>query len=129
VILLDTQVVAWLADDPGKLSIAAQNAIRQARRETGLAIADKTLWELAMMVFRRRVNMQMSMHHFLMSVEQYCQVLPITAAIAERSMHFGSNFPKDPSDQLIAATAIVHGIPLVTADAQIRNSGEVPCIW
>jgi PIN domain nuclease of toxin-antitoxin system len=105
VILLDTQVVAWLADDPGKLSIAAQNAIRQARRETGLAIADKTLWEL------------------------YCQVLPITAAIAERSMHFGSNFPKDPSDQLIAATAIVHGIPLVTADAQIRNSGEVPCIW
>jgi PIN domain nuclease of toxin-antitoxin system len=35
VILLDTYVIVWLASDPGKLSRAATDAIREANREVG----------------------------------------------------------------------------------------------
>jgi PIN domain nuclease of toxin-antitoxin system len=128
-ILLDTQVVVWLALQPGLLSAAAIDAIREARARDGVAISDKTLWELAMMVSKRRIDVQGPMIDFLRATEDEAFVLPIDAAVAELSMTFGSRFPKDPADRIIAATALVHGLALVTADEGIRQSGEVSCIW
>jgi PIN domain nuclease of toxin-antitoxin system len=37
----------------------------------------------------------------------------------------GANFPKDPVDQLIAATARCHELRLMTADERIISSGVV----
>ena len=39
-----------------------------------------------------------------------------------------AGFPKDPADRLIAATAIVEGVPLVTADERIRQAKVVQAI-
>jgi PIN domain nuclease of toxin-antitoxin system len=128
-ILLDTQAVAWLALAPEKLSAAADAAIAASSKEGGLAIADKTLWELAMMWSKKKINLDRPLGEFLLSVQQHCVVLPLTAAIAERSIQFGKMFLSDPADQIIAATALVHGMMLVTADKSIRKSGEVSCIW
>jgi PIN domain nuclease of toxin-antitoxin system len=128
-ILLDTQAVAWLALAPEKLSVAADAAIAAASNEGGVAIADKTLWELAMMWSKKKMDLDRPLGEFLLSVQQHCVVLPLTAAIAERSIQFGKTFPSDPADQIIAATALVHELMLVTADKSIRESGEVSCIW
>jgi len=128
-ILVDTQVVIWLAIDPGKLSRPATQAIRAARSSDGVAISDKTLWELAMMFARGRIAASISVRDLLEETQRTFVVLPITAAVAERSVMFSKSFPSDPADQIIAATAITKGLKLVTADAQIRKSGEVPCIW
>jgi len=39
-------------------------------------------------------------------------------------------FPRgDPFDRVIAATAKVHGIPLLTRDRSITDSGVVEIIW
>jgi PIN domain nuclease of toxin-antitoxin system len=129
VILVDTQTVAWLAFAPAKLSATAAQAVSEARRREGIAIADKTLWELAMMDVKRKIDLDMELREFLEGVEQQFIVLPINAAIAARSVLFGKGFPKDPADRIIAATAIVYGLPLVTSDALIRKSGVVTCIW
>jgi PIN domain nuclease of toxin-antitoxin system len=40
-----------------------------------------------------------------------------------------AGFSKDPADRLIAATAIVEGVPLVTADERIRQAKVVQAIW
>ena len=128
-ILLDTQIVAWLALQPGLLSAAAVDAIRAARAKDGVAISDKTLWELAMMVSKRRIDVRGPMIDFLRATEDEALVLPIDSAVAERSMTLGPRFPKDPADRIIAATALVHGLALVTADEGIRSSGDVSCIW
>lgn len=128
-ILIDTQIVIWLALEPEKLSREASEAIRQARRADGVAIADKTLWELAMAFSRGRIGDGMSLRELLQETERNFVVLPLNAAVAERSVEFGKSFPADPADRIIAATAIVNGLSLVTADAQIRKSGEVRCIW
>jgi PIN domain nuclease of toxin-antitoxin system len=128
-ILLDTQAVAWLVADPERLSVPARLAVSEARRDLGLAIADKTLWELAMMVTKRRIEIAITLHQFLSEVERVCTVLPIDAAVAERSERFSDAFPKDPADRIIAATAIVHGLKLITSDKLLRESGQVSCIW
>jgi PIN domain nuclease of toxin-antitoxin system len=128
-ILLDTQIVAWMITEPERLSKPAYNAILEARRGLGVAISDKTLWELAMMVDRGKMELSITLHSYLREVERLCVVLPIDAAVADRSMRFSKNYPRDPADKIIGATAIVHGLKLVTSDKPIRNSGEVPCIW
>ena len=52
-------------------------------------------------------------------------------AIMDRVQKTGESvlITKDPSDRLIGSTAIVEGMPLVTADEKIRNSRIVECIW
>jgi PIN domain nuclease of toxin-antitoxin system len=43
--------------------------------------------------------------------------------------HFPDNFPANPADRLIAATARAEGLPLVSRDARIRASAAVETIW
>ena len=128
-ILLDTHTLIWLAQSPGELSSAAISAIEEERRESGLALSDNSSWEVAMIVQAGRIRVEGSLYAFLRVMEQNFAVLPITAAIAERSILFTKPFPKDPSDRIIAATAIVHGLRSVTADRAILRSGEVNCVW
>jgi PIN domain nuclease of toxin-antitoxin system len=40
-----------------------------------------------------------------------------------------AGYPKDPADRIIGATALVEGLELVTADAQIRSSQAVATVW
>jgi PIN domain nuclease of toxin-antitoxin system len=56
-------------------------------------------------------------------------VLPITPEIAARAVSFPESYTKDPQDRLIAATALVEGIELVSHDRSIRTSCIVPVIW
>jgi PIN domain nuclease of toxin-antitoxin system len=128
-ILVDTQIVIWLAVDPRKISSRASEAIEKERRSGAVAISDKTLWELAMLFAKKKMDPDLDMRETLEAAEQSFMVLPVNAAIAERSVQFRKSFPADPADRIIAATAVVHGLRLVTADAPIRRSGEVDCIW
>ena len=121
-------MVFWLAHFPNELSTRAKAAIEGAREQDGLAISDKTLWELAM--FRKdQIDVRPSVLAFLQAVEARFRVLPVTSAIAARAVEFLPNFPRDPADRIIAATAIVHQMPLVTRDIRIHASKEVECIW
>ena len=82
-----------------------------------------------MLITRKRVNVRTSLRDFLREVERNCSVLPVTSAIAERAVEFSERYPSDPTDRLIGATAVVHGLMLVTKDRAIRSSGEVNCVW
>lgn len=51
-------------------------------------------------------------------------VWPLTLDVC-RAIH-GLDFRSDPADELIAATSVVHGVPLLTRDGRIRQSKLVP---
>lgn len=108
-ILLDTHSTTWLTTDKTQLSRPAADAIRaESRAGGGVAIASSTLWEVAMMSAKGRFLLPKPLSEYLSYLESLFVVLPITGAIAERSMLFSARFPKDPTDRLVAATAIVH---------------------
>jgi len=130
VFLLDTHVVVWVALAPEKISREAAHAIDDARNcGVGLSIADITLFELALLASRNRIRLQVSAESFLEEVESRFSVVAINRHIAARSLQLPDSYPKDPVDRLIGATAIVQGLPLITADEQIRKSKAVNTLW
>ena len=67
---------------------------------------------------------------FRLALTPELTVLPISPAIAERMTTLeASGFHKDPADQLIVDTALVHKLRLVSDDSRIRLWGGVPLLW
>lgn len=129
-ILLDTHVVVWLAFDPSQLSKNARAAINDARQKgEGLAISDITLLELATLSNKGRIRLNISLESFLSEVEARFIVLPITGRACVRVLALPKAYPKDPADRIIGATALVEGLPLLTADQNIRRSRALRTIW
>jgi len=129
VILLDTHVLIWMSSDPARLSSKARQRLMEARRDSGLAIASITLWELAWLAENRRILYSGSVESFVRETISRVAVKSMSPEIVAVAAHMPENYPRDPSDRLIGSTAIVEGMPLVTADERIRNSGMVDCIW
>jgi len=129
-ILLDTHVVIWLAQDYKRISAAAQAAIENARIEDrGLAISDITLVEIARLASHGRINLIPDVETVLSEIERRFVILPITSRIAMQAFALPANYPKDPVDRVIGATALIGDLNLVTADQSIRRSNAVPTIW
>ncbi len=128
-ILLDTHVLIWMSSDPKRLSKKARAAIREARQKTGIAAASITLWELAWLAENRRILVSGSVESFVRETISRVIVMPMTPEIVALAVRLPSDYPKDPADRLIASTAIVDGIPLVTADERVRQAKVVQTIW
>ena len=129
-ILVDTHVVVWLALDQTHLSKRARAAIDDARRNgDGLAISDITLLELATLANKGSIRLNISLESFLREIEARFTILPISGRACVRALELPAAYPKDPADRVIAGTALVEGLSLLTADRAIRRSRALPTIW
>ena len=130
-ILLDTHVWFWLAAAPHELSTRAAGAIKEATSSGGIAVASISLLELARMLARGRVQARGTPEATLTDLIDSTSVIvkEITPTIAALAVHLPDDFPRDPADRLIAATARAEGLTLVTKDAGIRESHAVRTVW
>jgi PIN domain nuclease of toxin-antitoxin system len=128
-ILLDTHVVAWINLSSRHLSRAADSAIRRARRADGVAISAITLVELARLIASQRIRQNGPIEEAVERLTRGVSVLPITLEISVLTTYFSPDFPSDPMDRIIAATARAGDIPLVTADEKIQACPLIKTIW
>lgn len=130
-ILLDTHVFLWLCLEPKRLSRPATVAIRRAASTGGLAIASISLWEIAMLVVLGRLSPRGTAEAWMEDLIEKSGVVvkDLTPAVAVLSTQFSREFPSDPADRLIAATARAEGLTLVTRDSGIRTSVLLKTVW
>jgi PIN domain nuclease of toxin-antitoxin system len=131
-IIIDTCALIFDSLDPKKLTKKGLEAINQAEEEKHLYCCDITLWEVAMLVSKKRLKIEIDLKSFLGLVleARQIQILPITPEIATLAVTSPSLIEHgDPADRLIAATTLHRKASLVTADAKLQNMIDLPTIW
>jgi len=124
--LLDTHVVIWLglAERLGPRSIAA---IAEAQHKGGLAISAITAWEVAQLLKRGRLALDHSPHEWLEAVATAldAEQVPVDFRIGSTSIALPGELHRDPADRILAATARLFRLTLVTRDtALLRYADE-----
>lgn len=123
-LLLDTHVWLWSHLDPERLARRVRRALTDAKTE--LWLSPISVWELALLVDRGRVRLTgASFSEWLRRAfaEAPLQDAPFTREVAleMRNIQLAHD---DPADRMLAATARVFDLQLVTADARLlRGSG------
>lgn len=128
-ILLDTHALVWLTIEPTKLSAAAAAAIRGSEQTGGLAISAASLWEIAFLATRRRIDFIGPVEDFVTKLSSRTSIRPITPKIAILACQLPPTYSKDPIDRLIGGTALAEGMDLITKDRSIRNFRQIQTIW
>lgn len=130
--ICDTNILLFWADRRDRLTVAAQQALDNGRANGELACSAISFWEIAMLFRKNRLVLpaQHTPSSYIEDIVESLglntlQLTPTIAALAES----GIVVHGDPGDRLIAATAIVHQAPLITADEKLRATPGLRCIW
>lgn len=128
-IVLDTHAWLWWCDDPSRLSLRARAAIADA---TQLGVSAISCFEVTALATRGRVELDPDAGVWIADAlaNPSTVVLPVDADIAIAGAQIPrDDFPGDPADRMIYATARVHGIPLVTKDRALRAFDPRGTVW
>jgi PIN domain nuclease of toxin-antitoxin system len=128
-LLLDTHVLIQWLFEPEKLSRTKLRGLEAAvQRGEPLAFSAMSLLETALLRAGGKLALKTSLEDFYKSIrsDPVFQMLPITYDVALEFYALG--VLRDPGDRVIAATARVHRLRLVTSDECIIDSGLVPVL-
>jgi PIN domain nuclease of toxin-antitoxin system len=117
-VLLDTHIVQWWSAEPERVSATAREALEAADE---LAVAAISWYELAWLARHERIAVTVPIRSWLDGLASHLRTMAITPAIAGTAVGLPASFPGDPADRLIYATAIEHGLGLITKDQAIRE--------
>ena len=123
-LLLDTQILLWAAGQPDRLSSAARRQLNNPKNE--LLFSAASLWEIAIKNSVGRADFRVEPRLLRRGLlDNGYTELPITSEHAV-GIDALPGLHKDPFDRILLAQAMVEGITLVTADAQLaRYPGPV----
>lgn len=130
-VLLDTHAWVWWVSDPQYLSEGARQVIDGAAAEARLYVSSISVWEVAMLVARGRLELRMEVGEWVRRSEvlPFLRFVPVDNAIALRAVSLPEPFPADPADRIIVATALVLGATLVSKDERILQYRHVRALW
>jgi PIN domain nuclease of toxin-antitoxin system len=126
-LLLDTHVWVWyLAGEEELLSADTVALLERSAGSAALAVSDISYWEVALKTARGRLSFSVDASIWLKRAEAApgIRLLPLERDVLLLSTRLADSSNNDPADRMIMATALLHGVPLVTADRRIIGYAE-----
>ncbi len=129
-VVTDTHPLLFHAAGGGRLGTraAAQFTAAEAGR-TLIYVPAAVLWEVAILARLVRVNLRRPVRDFFADLFSNPAYQPHDLTADQVCDAADLRFTRDPFDGLIVAASRHLGLPLVTRDAAIRESGSVRVIW
>ena len=94
-------------------------------RDADWGISAIVLWEIEKLHELGRLRYGLD-HPPLAKVIDRLEIWPLSREVCLKLRAL--DFRSDPADEIIAATSLAHGIPLMTRDKRIRGSRKVRCL-
>jgi PIN domain nuclease of toxin-antitoxin system len=130
--VIDTHVLYWWLDGIPQLSKTARDSIEQASEQgVCLIISAVSLWELA----HKEKNGKFTSRQPVADWPKFLRDIPWIKIIdTDADLWLAAaalDWPhRDPADRIIAATALRHGVPVLTKDRVFHESGcPVRAVW
>jgi len=126
-VLLDSHTLIWAADNPAKLPATISSWLQNPLHER--LVSSASIWEMAIKSSLGKLPLSLPYRQWMDQAiaDLDLVVLPITLDHADRQAHLPWHH-RDPFDRLLAAQALVEGIPLISIDP-IFDRYEVNRFW
>ena len=126
----DTHPLIYHAAAGARLSAAAAAFFaRCERREAILYVPAAVIWECSLLARVGRIRLGRSVRDFFDDLFSNPAYQPLDLQPEHVYLADESGFSRDPFDGLIVAAAQATGLPLITRDAAIQESGAVETVW
>ncbi|HMR49155.1 MAG TPA: type II toxin-antitoxin system VapC family toxin [Arachnia sp.] len=126
--LLDTQALIWLLSEPDRLSAAAMKITRDPSNL--LYVSAASAWEIAT---KHRLGKLPQADAIIGGYDRHLRRADIeTIEISNEHALLSGQLDwahRDPFDRMIVATAMIEGLPLISADHEFRNLNGITLIW
>ncbi len=126
-LLLDTHVLLWSVLEPDHLSAKVREELGNPLNE--LWLSPITLWEVHLLAEKKRIELHPDpagwIQHLLDTIP--FREAAVTHVVALMSRHIDLAH-QDPADRFLAATAVVYGLTLLTADERLLQSHQFPTL-
>lgn len=120
-LLLDTHIWLWLLQDPKRLGPQTLQLLQDTKNELWLSAI--STWEALTLNFQGRIQLKGNLVDWLAQATAGTREAPVTHEIAlfarQLTLH------QDPADRILAATARVLDLTLVTADNRLLGLGNI----
>lgn len=129
-VVTDTHPLLFHAAGNGRLGPAAQRQFAAA--EAGRAIVyvpAAVIWEVALLARIVRVNLRRPIRTFFADLFSNPAYQPHDLTADQVFDAADLRFTRDPFDALIVAASRDLGLPLITRDTAIRESGSLRVVW
>lgn len=122
-ILLDSHTFVWLADGDKRVGPEARRLIREAFRADALYLSPISLWEISLKASRGKLLVDRPLRPWMNDALRLtrARLVPITAEIAIDCAELPGDFHGDPADRIIASTARVSSLLLLTDDRKLLD--------
>ncbi|MBV6492051.1 MAG: Ribonuclease VapC22 [Turneriella sp.] len=130
-IVLDTHTWIWWLTQPSLLPKKAKNVIHEAMKNYQIAISSMSVWEIAMLCAKGRLEFAIPYREFIRQTEALAFVQFITPDnnIFLNSVEMVDYPVKDPADRIIMATANHLSAILITRDEAMHTYRQVRTLW
>ncbi len=128
-IVLDTHAWLWWVAAPERLSPVARETLADA---PALGVSTISAWELTMLARRGRITLDRDVRDWIrraLGDDRLEAIAPGADVAVAAALLDPEQFPGDPADRFIFATASALHAPLLTRDERMRAFAPEATLW